>query len=522
MKSCPTCHETYPDDVESCPKDGARLSAEFRDERECPYCAERILKKARVCKHCGHDVEPLVGTGFSAQLPSPAPPVRIVEPTTAKPQGSKPAGGGLFSGAASHPLAPAKAGTTAQAPVPVLQQEHVETPSLEPPARRPAAAASRPPAVSASLVDMSKAEKLWREKSDADLLAAAQRLNGYTEEGKGLIRAELRRRGFDETTVQTPSPAPSGRIGAHPTAQPHKFTILLYLGVLFGGVILFDWAISKVFSLPADATYILTKISLNCAMAVAVLGAVFTRQWINLKTTLITTALLSMGLTFWVVSVYTSRNARSEKHLGEIANNVRAGRPDAAVANPSPRDDAYRGYIADLLNAQKTYQAKIANLDLTNIYDPDAYASRESIQRTLSNLQAVAAADRERYNFLLSAPQTFEKHLQQSSMSESDRENEKENIHSFQKLINESSLAAVFKTECDWSASMVDLYSFALEHSTDFQVIDQQLVVNPKSFGKFKQKQETSYALAKTLKTLNAQMQKENQDMSKEFELKRE
>ncbi len=27
-------------------------------ERECPYCAETILAKARVCKHCGRDVEP--------------------------------------------------------------------------------------------------------------------------------------------------------------------------------------------------------------------------------------------------------------------------------------------------------------------------------------------------------------------------------------------------------------------------------------------------------------------------------
>jgi hypothetical protein len=28
----------------------------IREERECPYCAELILKKARVCKHCGRDV----------------------------------------------------------------------------------------------------------------------------------------------------------------------------------------------------------------------------------------------------------------------------------------------------------------------------------------------------------------------------------------------------------------------------------------------------------------------------------
>ena len=32
-----------------------------RDERECPYCAELILKKARVCKHCRRDVEPVAG-----------------------------------------------------------------------------------------------------------------------------------------------------------------------------------------------------------------------------------------------------------------------------------------------------------------------------------------------------------------------------------------------------------------------------------------------------------------------------
>ena len=30
-----------------------------REERECPFCAERILKKARVCRFCGRDVEPL-------------------------------------------------------------------------------------------------------------------------------------------------------------------------------------------------------------------------------------------------------------------------------------------------------------------------------------------------------------------------------------------------------------------------------------------------------------------------------
>ena len=42
----------------------AAASAEARDprvERDCPYCAERILARARVCKHCGRDVVPAPG-----------------------------------------------------------------------------------------------------------------------------------------------------------------------------------------------------------------------------------------------------------------------------------------------------------------------------------------------------------------------------------------------------------------------------------------------------------------------------
>ena len=30
-----------------------------RVERECPFCAERILAKARVCRFCGREVEPV-------------------------------------------------------------------------------------------------------------------------------------------------------------------------------------------------------------------------------------------------------------------------------------------------------------------------------------------------------------------------------------------------------------------------------------------------------------------------------
>jgi uncharacterized membrane protein len=56
--------------------------------------------------------------------------------------------------------------------------------------------------------------------------------------------------------------------------QPNKLTmskILLYLAILFGGVLLVDWTLSEILSLSAEAAYQLTQAFLDAAAAVAVL-----------------------------------------------------------------------------------------------------------------------------------------------------------------------------------------------------------------------------------------------------------
>lgn len=41
------------------PSSASSISQAALSQRECPWCAETILSKARVCKHCGRDVEPV-------------------------------------------------------------------------------------------------------------------------------------------------------------------------------------------------------------------------------------------------------------------------------------------------------------------------------------------------------------------------------------------------------------------------------------------------------------------------------
>lgn len=59
---------------------------------------------------------------------------------------------------------------------------------------------------------MSNAETIWRAKSDDDLLIAAAELDTYTEEGKRVIREELRRRGFEDPEDQVRFIAPEQEV----------------------------------------------------------------------------------------------------------------------------------------------------------------------------------------------------------------------------------------------------------------------------------------------------------------------
>lgn len=207
------------------------------------------------------------------------------------------------------------------------------------------------------------------------------------------------------------------------------------------------------------------------------------------------------------------------KHLAELLRNIQAGRPEAAVADPTPLDDTYRGFIADLASAKKIYETATAHIDLSDIYTTQSFATKDSMQRALTRVQALAAADNSIYNSWLSAPRDLEKRLRQSSLSESDQEHF---VVGVRESLDKSPLIPYYKTECDWSASLVSLYSFALLHSSEIHVGRKGLVIDPKSFNEFKQKQDTSLALRKTVMTLELRVNKRQQEIVKEFGLQKQ
>lgn len=56
---CPTCNKETLIPASLANSEDAKNAAPLaitRDEVECPWCAEKILAKAKLCKHCGKEV----------------------------------------------------------------------------------------------------------------------------------------------------------------------------------------------------------------------------------------------------------------------------------------------------------------------------------------------------------------------------------------------------------------------------------------------------------------------------------
>jgi len=103
-----------------------------------------------------------------------------------------------------------------------------------------------------------------------------------------------------------------------------RWRIIGCVAIFFGGILLAVWAVSKGFGLPSEAAYQLTLIALKLGLGVTVLGIFFGRRWLTLRTTLVVTTILSVGILLFVLwvrnqSVHAvSKSDTSEKPLATL------------------------------------------------------------------------------------------------------------------------------------------------------------------------------------------------------------
>lgn len=117
-------------------------------------------------------------------------------------------------------------------------------------------------------------------------------------------RAERRSRLQQEETATTKTTDGSPAGGVSNQKNSAGWRIIGCVAILFGGLILTVSGIGQI-GLSSDATYQLTHVALRLGFVVTVIGVFFGRRWINLKTALITTAILSVGIVlfvFWTVN----------------------------------------------------------------------------------------------------------------------------------------------------------------------------------------------------------------------------
>ena len=130
------------------------------------------------------------------------------------------------------------------------------------------------------------AEEIWRRKPDAELIAASQRLEEYTEEGQRVIRAELERRGSPDYLLEQEGSRPPVRVTRRTVHSRPRTThsaawlaqrALLAIGLMVGFYV-FSLAIAVgLIAVPYAEWRFVGRVELR--LAAVCLGAAFTVLW---------------------------------------------------------------------------------------------------------------------------------------------------------------------------------------------------------------------------------------------------
>ena len=160
------------------------------------------------------------------------------------------------------------------------------------------------------------AEHYAKLNNDEVLRLAAQK-DSLLEAAQKALESELAKRGLGTASVAAYERGESEVLEQQKnhkrldrrTTWKRRFEVASYLAILITGDVVTVSLIQTVLNLPAEAVRVLTKISLQCALALAAMGIAFAGRWVNLKTTLLTTAIFCLALFFWVAWVASHKTS---------------------------------------------------------------------------------------------------------------------------------------------------------------------------------------------------------------------
>ena len=147
--------------------------------------------------------------------------------------------------------------------------------------------------------------------------------------------------------------------------------------------------------------------------------------------------------------------------------------PDDASEDDKETVAETKAIFADLRQMDSSYNQRQSALapDLNKLYTASAFSNRPAMQHMLSIVQQKLALDNETFTKIQQMPQMMAAHLEKSHLSELGKKDflkgatsqfqSSEIIHARQQSI---------VAEHDWGSATIDLYNFALEHSSQITV----------------------------------------------------
>jgi hypothetical protein len=205
-----------------------------------------------------------------------------------------------------------------------------------------------------------------------------------------------------------------------------------------------------------------------------------------------------------------------DKHIGGILREVMSSTP-ANATNTQPYDAPIRETFRQMLAAKKSYETATANIDVTGVYQPESFSSNAAMQKWLDDARVLNAADQNMLRAWESMPELLQTQINASSMSSSDKQSV---MRGFEGSFHAGVLLPRLKASAEWSASLSDLYGFALDNSSHIHVKGEQITISDNTVrDQFNKKEEASQALLQKVQDFNRAFKAQQEQTAKRFGL---